>query len=193
MNHWDAELTDLVTHRGEALLSYACLLTGDRREAEDLVQDALVKVYARFRRPRPASTGQVDVTVSRDGSPLGSTEGYVRRTIMNVYVDGYRRKTRWSGLKHLLAGDPDTRAADHAAMARTDVRSALHQLAPRQRACVVLRYYEDLTVPQIADALGIAQGTVKRHLHEATPALRALLGTDETTSPMLSLERGDTR
>ncbi|GAB3162176.1 SigE family RNA polymerase sigma factor [Myceligenerans halotolerans] len=186
---WDAELTELVTHRGGALVSYAFVLAGDRREAEDLVQDALVKVYSKFRRPRPAGTAgmaTLDVTV-----PVRNIEGYVRRTILTLFLDGYRRRRRWFGVHHLLGADESVRGADVPASARVDVSAALKQLSPRQRACVVLRYYEDLTVPQIAAELRIAEGTVKRHLHAAMPALRTLLGT--TTSMTPTLEGGDAR
>ncbi|MBE1875743.1 SigE family RNA polymerase sigma factor [Myceligenerans pegani] len=172
---WDAELTELVTHRGGALVSHAYMLVGDRREAEDLVQDALVKVYSKFRRPRQAGTGgmaTLDV-----GSPVENVEGYVRRTIMTLFLDGYRRRRRWFGVHHLLAADASVRGADVPAAARADVRAALKQLTPRRRACVVLRYYEDLTVPQIAAELGVTEGTVKRHLHAAMPVLRELLGS----------------
>lgn len=66
---WDAELTELVTHRGGALVSHAYMLVGDRREAEDLVQDALVKVYSKFRRPRTAGTSGMARDTSLTGSP----------------------------------------------------------------------------------------------------------------------------
>ncbi|WP_344104373.1 SigE family RNA polymerase sigma factor [Myceligenerans crystallogenes] len=177
---WDAELTELVTHRGGALVTHAYLLAGDRREAEDLVQDALVKVYSKFRRPHPpgaAGMTTLDVTV-----PVGNVEGYVRRTITTLFLDRYRRRQRWFRVAHLLPADGSVRGADDPAAARADVGAALRRLTPRQRACVVLRYYEDLTVPQIAAELRISEGTVKSHLHTALPALRALLGTDEAES-----------
>lgn len=174
MTRWDAELTQMVRQRGPALVGYAYMLTSDRSLAEDLVQDALVKVYSRFSRPRDlAGTASVDLT-----NPVTNPEGYVRQAILTLYLDGYRRRRRWTGVKHLLAGDESARSAEHAASARTDVAVALRALAPKQRACVVLRYYEDFTVPQIAEALGVSPGTVKRHLFDAMPTLRGLLGGD---------------
>jgi RNA polymerase sigma-70 factor (ECF subfamily) len=59
-----------------------------------------------------------------------------------------------------------------------DLRAGLSALSPRQRACVVLRFYEDLTVPEVARALGCGEGTVKRHLSEAMTRLRQRLAED---------------
>ncbi|WP_125773090.1 sigma-70 family RNA polymerase sigma factor [Antribacter gilvus] len=171
MGNWDAELTDLVTHRGRALLSYAYMLSGHPREAEDLVQDALVKVCSRLR--RPASSAD---TYDLDAEGPTDPEGYVRRAILTLYLDRYRRRQRWSALKHLVPGNADVRGADHAANARVDVSAALRRLTPKQRTCIVLRYFEDLTVPQIAAATGMAEGTVKRHLFDAMSPLRGALG-----------------
>jgi RNA polymerase sigma-70 factor (ECF subfamily) len=115
-----------------------------------------------------------------DGSPLSNTEGYVRRAILTLFLDGYRKRQRWYDIKHLLAADDVGRPAEAAATARVDVMAALARLGPRQRACVVMRYFDDLTVPQIADALGTAQGTVKRYLHDSMRVLRGVL--EPTTS-----------
>ncbi|GAA1863092.1 sigma-70 family RNA polymerase sigma factor [Myceligenerans crystallogenes] len=175
MTRWDAELTQMVRQRGPALVGYAYMLTSDRSLAEDLVQDALVKVYSRFSRPRGQASGAATVDLT---NPITHPEAYLRQTILTLYLDGYRRRRRWTGVRHLLAGDESTRSAEHAASARTDVGAALRALTPKQRACVVLRYYEDRTVPQIAEALGVSQGTVKRHLFDAMPTLRGLLGGD---------------
>lgn len=181
---WQDELGELMATRGNALVRYAYMLSGDRALAEDLVQDALVKVFSRFSGPagrgtrRPAG-GSKGTTVHVLDRPLGNLEGYVRRVILTLYLDGYRKRKRWAGIRHLLADDGTARAAEKAATARTDVMTALARLGPRQRACVVLRYFEDLTVPQIADTLGTAQGTVKRYLSDATSHLRELLGPDD--------------
>lgn len=190
MGNWDAELTDLVTHRGRALLSYAYVLSGDTREAEDLVQDALVKVCSRLRRPE-AQAGVYHL----DDEGLTSAEGYVRQTILTLYLDRYRRRQRWSALKHLLPRSSDVRAAEHAASARADVAAALARLSPKQRTCVVLRYFEDFTVPQIAGLTGMAEGTVKRHLFDAMPTLRQALGDHDAPNgnPREDLERRTAR
>lgn len=148
----------LATARGRALTGYAYLLTGSVHDAEDLVQEALLRVFLR----RPGS------------EPV--TEAYVRRAILNLYVDGHRRRRRWRAVQHLLVRDDVGPAADIAVEARAEVQQALAQLPRQQRACVVLRYYEDLTADAIADRLGLAPGTVKRYLSLATTRLEAQLG-----------------
>lgn len=179
---WENELDELMRVRGSALVRYAYMLSGDRALAEDLVQDALVKVYSRLRGV-PGKGGKVGVTEGSQAhdleSPFTNAEGYVRRAILTIYLDGYRKRQRWTGVKHLLADDPSTRGADLAASARVDVMAALAQLGARERACVVLRYFEDMTVPQIAESLGTAQGTVKRYLSDATKNLQEFLRPDD--------------
>lgn len=168
MATWEDELAELARGRGRALVGYAYVLCGDQRQAEDLVQDALVKVFSRLRRGSRAAPGV---------HPLeGSTsEAYVRRAILTLYLDEYRRRRRWLERRHLVAVEDQVRGAASGATARADVAAALGRLSPRERACVVLRYFEDLTVPQVAEALGLAQGTVKRYLADATTTLRGVL------------------
>ncbi len=161
MRRWEDVLDDLVRHRGGALVRYATLLAGDRATAEDLVQDALLRCFG-------------------SGRPLRdevAAEAYVRRAILTVFLDSTRRSLRWRAVAHLLATD-DTHAGPGAEAAgdRVDVTAALATLSPRLRACVVLRFYDDLTVPQIAARLDLAEGSVKRYLADATDQLEALLG-----------------
>lgn len=160
MAAWEHALDDLVRTRGSALVGYAYLLCGDRREAEDLVQDALVKTFSR----------------GRGGLETHSLEGYVRRAVLTTYVDGFRRRRRWAAVRHLLATDDVGPGSDAEVAARADVAAALEALTPRERACVVLRFYEDLTVPAIADALALSQGSVKRYLSDAVRRMEHLLG-----------------
>jgi len=167
MNRWEPVLTDLVHHRGGALVRYATLLCGDRREAEDLVQDALVRVFTTTRRPLGSGPG--------DFAALEHLEAYVRRTVLNLYLDSYRRRRRWTAVRHLLGAASSTVGPDHASPGHLDLDSALAALPPRQRACVVLRFYADLTVPQIAEDLGVSPGAVKRHLHDANVKLAVSL------------------
>jgi RNA polymerase sigma-70 factor (ECF subfamily) len=176
MAPWEKELATLAENRGRALVGYAYVLCGDQRSAEDLVQDALVKVFSRLRRREDGGYG---VYPLHDG---GTTEAYVRRAILTLYLDEYRRRRRWTGVKHLVASDDRTRSPESGVTARADVAAALARLAPRERACVVLRYFEDLTVPQIAEALGLAQGTVKRYLADATGTLRSVLAEPHRTT-----------
>ncbi|MFE5293199.1 sigma-70 family RNA polymerase sigma factor [Isoptericola sp. NPDC056618] len=172
MSRWEDELAELARARGRALVGYAYVLCGDQRLAEDLVQDALVKVFARLRRGSGEARGGAGVHPLDAG---GTSEAYVRRAILTLFLDEHRRTKRWAAARPLVATDDRVRGAASGATARADVAAALGRLAPRERACVVLRYFEDLTVPQVADALGLAQGTVKRYLADATTTLRDVL------------------
>ena len=155
----DEAMASLARQRGRALTGYAYLLTGDLRDAEDLVQDALVKT---FLRPRAVD-------------PLAA-EGYVRRAILTTYIDGHRRRRRWDGLRHLLARDESHAGPEDLTSQRVDVQRALRTLPPQQRACVVLRFYEDLTAREIGERLGLGEGTVKRYLSIAVGRMEGLLG-----------------
>lgn len=163
MQEWENELSELMRTRHRALVSYAYLLSGNLREAEDIVQDAIIKVFSR-RSPR-----------GREMS-----EAYVRRAIFSTYLDLYRRRRRWAGITHLISRDDRHASHDTAADARIDMLSALATLSPRQRACVALRYYEDLPLEAIAQQLGCTVGTVKRHLFNAHAALGDALGATPT-------------
>ena len=155
---WEQELGTLDATRGSALVAYAYLLTGNAHAAEDLVQDGLVNCYSR-RRPHEVEW----------------LEAYVRRVILNTYLDAYRSTSRLAKITHLLADEPG--ADEHAAAGdRADVARALTVLSPRERACVVLRFYDDLTLPEIGQRLGISAGAVKRYLSDARHKLEPLLG-----------------
>lgn len=164
MTDWEEVLDNLVRNRRRALTAYAFLLCNDLREAEDLVQDAFVAVFSR----------------GRTNKDIESVEAYIRRTVLNTYLDGFRRRRRWAAIRHLHA-TPDAQPASEAVTAdhipaRIDVQRALTALAPRERACVILRFYEDLTVPAVASRLSLSVGTVKRYLSDAVTRLENELG-----------------
>jgi RNA polymerase sigma-70 factor (sigma-E family) len=150
---WDRELTDLVQQRGAALKRYGYLLCGDSGEAEDLVQEALVRTFTSSRR--------LQVT---------QVEQYVRKIMLNLYLDRARRRKVWQRLLPLTAPQPQPDQHAEADLS-SDVRTALLELSPRQRACVVLHYYLDLPVPECADTLGLSVGAVKRYLYESRSRL----------------------
>ena len=156
----DDPLAVLARERGRALFGYAYLVSGDARTAEDLVQDALVRTFAR----------------RRAGFTPDDAERYVRRAILTCYLDGVRRSQRWSRVRHLLGSASEVADPAHAVGAVVDVRSALATLAPQERVAAVLRYCEDLTVPEVAARMELAEGTVKRYLSTATRKLTDLLG-----------------
>ncbi len=143
-----------------AMLRYAVMLTGDPHTAQDLVQDTMVRVQLNWRR------------VVKADSP----DRYVRRMLTNQYVDW--RRGSWL-TRVLLRPEPHDRPAptDHAqATADRDVVwSWLAQLPRRQRAALVLRYYEDLPDAEIAEVLGCAVGTVRSIISRALATLRTQL------------------
>lgn len=175
MAQWETELEELMARRSRVLVGYAYTLTRDLPRAEDLVQDALVKVFSRLRRPAETGDGGQSMRLDQDEPRLTNAEAYVRRAILTIYLDGYRRQSSWTGIKHLLADDAFAPAAERAASVRVDVGVALARLSPRQRESVVLRFFEDMTVPQIAQTLGTSPGTIKRHLSNAMELLRTSL------------------
>ena len=148
---------EFVVARQAALLRTAYLLTGHAQDAEDLVQTALVKVVPVWRR------------ISDNPEP------YVRRVLVRENVSRWRRR-RWREASTDAVPETLAHAADHDELLA--VRAALMRLAPRQRAVVVLRYYEGCTEAEIADQLGISPGTVKSHARDALARLRVLLPAD---------------
>nr|WTA67873.1 SigE family RNA polymerase sigma factor [Micromonospora sp. NBC_00855] len=146
---------EFVVHRTPALSRTAYLLTGDHQLAEDLLQSALARTYRHWRR-------------IRDGDP----EAYVRRVMYHQQVSWWRRRR----LTERLEAQPTERPGDdhsEATALRLSLVNALRGLTPRQRAVIVLRFYEDLTEAQAAAVLGCSVGTVKRHGHDAIRRLCA--------------------
>lgn len=191
---WHEDLGRLATERGGALVGYAYTLCGDVRQAEDLVQEALVRYCSRLVRPGGsgsggrrgrATSGMRTVPLDGAGDGTGKSarhpEAYVRRTVLNLYLDGWRRNKKWADIAPRVAVE-DVRFPDSGVTARADVVHALTRLPPRQRACVVLRYFEDQTIAQVADSMGTAPGTVKRYLHDALRTLRDVLEPVDATT-----------
>jgi RNA polymerase sigma factor (sigma-70 family) len=160
---WEGVLEALVTERGDALVRYAYLLCGDADDAADLVQSGLVATFGRL----------------RNGFALERAESYVRRAIASAYLDRGRRATRWRRIAHLQARPESVDSSDGTVDLHLDVRAQLDALSPRERACIVLRYYEDLKVDDIADRLGISAGAVKRYLSDAHAKLADALARHE--------------
>jgi RNA polymerase sigma-70 factor (ECF subfamily) len=172
---WERVVTELVAERGDALLRYAVLLCGNRDDAADLVQDSLVKTFGRL----------------RNGFGFESAEAYVRRVILNAHLDGGRRRSRWRKVAP-LEYVPEQQESDAPAVdAKLDLHEELRKLTPRERACLVLRYYDDLTVAGIADALGISQGTVKRYLSDGLAKMAIALADDGTAADRLGTTEGE--
>ncbi|MGW1780423.1 SigE family RNA polymerase sigma factor [Streptomyces sp. NPDC002143] len=159
----DTEFQAFVVGRWPRLMRTAFLLTGEQHAAEDLVQSTLEQVYVAWHR-----VGAAD-----------EPEAYVRRVMINAHARKYRRKLRellaprddGSGPAHEVAdtGDLIARADD-----RHTLLKALAALPPRQREAVVLRYWEDLTETQTAEAMGCSVGTVKSNAAKGIAKLRAI-------------------
>jgi RNA polymerase sigma-70 factor (sigma-E family) len=154
-----SDFDEFVAARSSALLRTAYLLTHDHGRAEDLLQTALAKAWFSWSRI--------------DSSP----EAYVRRILVTTYASWWRR--RWNG-EQATDEMPDSGRED--GRADVDLWTALGRLPRRQRAVVVLRYFEDLTETETARVLGCSVGTVKSQTAKAFAKLRidpALIATEE--------------
>lgn len=150
----DTSFVEFVESAWQRHLRLAVLLTGDRSQAEELLQDSLVRMYERWRK------------LSR----LDDLHAYLRRALVNNHTSNWRRRRRES----LVAEVPDRVAAGHAGP-DPEVRQALMALPAGQRAVVVLRLYEDLSERQAADALGCSIGNIKSQYARALDKLRSLV------------------
>ncbi|MEV5962946.1 SigE family RNA polymerase sigma factor [Kribbella sp. NPDC051952] len=156
MTERDRDYVEFVASASGSLRRTAFLVCGDRHRADDIVQDTLYKLYLSW--PK----------IQRVGNPFA----YARRMVVNAAHDGHRRPWR----REVSTADVpdgvhrDDFVAGHAD--RDEVLEALRGLGPRQRACVVLRYYEDLSVEQTAEILGCSEGTVKSQAARGLSTLR---------------------
>ncbi|SCF43424.1 SigE family RNA polymerase sigma factor [Micromonospora mirobrigensis] len=154
----DGEFTAFVQERGDVLLRIAYALAGSQHGAEDLLQNALAKAYARWPRIR------------------GDAEPYVKRILYHDQVSRWRRRSYRAEVP--VAVLPE-RAAERDSGQDTDLRlvlrAALLRLPPRQRAVLVLRYLEDMSLEETAAALGCRTGTVASQASRALTKLRELV------------------
>ncbi|KAB2342718.1 SigE family RNA polymerase sigma factor [Actinomadura rudentiformis] len=160
-----SDYPEFVASRGEGLLLTAYLLTRNWATAEDLLQEALVKAWRAW--PRLAE----------------SPDAYVRKVVVNTYISWWRR---WGGedpsadLPERVDGPDEYRSYDD----RDAIWQAVGRLPRRQRAVLVLRYYEELTIGEVAEILGCTEGTVKSQTSKALTKLRA----DESIVPLPVIE-----
>jgi RNA polymerase sigma-70 factor (sigma-E family) len=154
----EAAFVEFAGSARDRLRRTAYLLCGDWDRASDLVQEALIRVYVRW--PR----------LERRGGELA----YARKAVVSAYLDQVRRRSsteRPQETDHTVASGEDVATA---VATRQALMDALAQLPPRQRACVVLRYFEDLSVEQTAALLGCTEGTVKSQTSRALFSLRSM-------------------
>jgi RNA polymerase sigma-70 factor (sigma-E family) len=149
-----------VATRGTSLLRVAYLACGDKTEAEDLLQTALERTYRSWDR------------VACHDNP----EPYVRRVIINAAISRARRRAIFSIIP--MHSPPETPARESDPDLLQVLMDALRALPPRQRAVIVLRYWEDLSETQTAEVLGCAVGTVKSQASKALAKLRTALGRE---------------
>lgn len=141
------------------LLRYGHALTGNPHDAADLVQSVLEKVGSRWQS-----------VLGKGDEPLA----YVRRAMANTHVSVWRRRRK----ENLVSDFPETAFHDVNRLEHEPLWQALRDLPPRQRAVVVLRFYEGLSEAEIAAALGVSKGTVKSQNSKAMATLRTKLGRD---------------
>jgi RNA polymerase sigma-70 factor (sigma-E family) len=156
-----SEFDGFVRTRTPALLRSAYLLTGDQHLAEDLVQSALARTHRSWNRLHDS----------------GNAEAYTRKTMYHLQVSWWRRRRVTESMRGEL---PESRggdsAPDHAQQItlRLTLRAALLKLSDKQRAVLVLRFFEDRTEAEAADLLGVTVGTVKSQTFKALAKLRAV-------------------
>jgi len=164
----------LVAERGGHLMRAAVALAGSRSDGEDLLQAALERLLRHWTRIE------------------GDPEGYLRRTLYNMAADGWRRRGAWRRklpLVHAGGTDaPNTDAVDTVDL-RDALGRALAQLPPRQRAVLVLRYWEELSQAETAELLGCPEGTVKSAAARGLHRLRELTAPWNDQRPQL-MEKG---
>lgn len=157
LRHAD-EVAHLYAQHAAHLLRLAELLTGDRALAEELVQEAFTRLWQRWGSLRDPAAGV----------------GYLRVTIVNLARGSFRRRmvrARPPGMVGLVPASVDPPDVAE----RLDLLRALGRLSPRKRACLILRFYSDLTEEETARTLGVAVGTVKSQTHRALAQLARLL------------------
>jgi RNA polymerase sigma-70 factor (sigma-E family) len=167
------EVERLLAERGEHLMRAAIALTGSRPEGEDLLQAALERLLRHWNRIE------------------GDPEGYLRRTLYNMAADGWRRRGAWLRKLPLVHAGSHPPGAD--AVEVVDLRDALGralaQLPSRQRAVLVLRYWEELSQAETAELLGCAEGTVKSAAARGLQRLRELTAPWDGHQPQLTEKR----
>jgi RNA polymerase sigma-70 factor (sigma-E family) len=165
MSGKEEEFREYVASRGPALLRVAYQLTGQPADAEDLLQAALAKTYLAWDRVNDRA----------------SLDGYVRRAMVNINISWWRRRKLEEYPSEEL---PETPVRDLPSPGEIHelLEEAINRLPARQRTAIVLRYYEDMSEPEIAKALGISIGTVKSTVSRAMAKLRGDLVVVEPRS-----------
>lgn len=155
----DHDYIEYVTLRLPALRRLALLLCQDLHRADDLVQQAIIKVYLHW--PKAAAADSIDA--------------YVKAIVVREFL--HERRSIWARRVSVTADLPDLPSASQDTDRALDLQAAVAALPPRQRAVLVLRYYCDLNIDQTAAAMQCSPGTVKSQTSKALASMRAALGT----------------
>lgn len=158
---------EYVRARGSALLRFAYLLCGDAHRAEDFVQEALLRCHRRWQR------------ISRE-----DPEAYVRKAVLRQYLSWRRLRMAGEILTDRVVDDGDPRQHQQPVEQDDTVRELLRLLPRRQRAVLVLRFYEDLPDSEIARLLDCSPATVRVHVHRGLARLRQQLGSWDVDSSL---------
>src|ERR1700760_3000324 len=147
---------EYVRSRSHTLLRAAQAMTGNRADAEDLLQATLVKAYQ--------SWDKIDDPAALDT--------YVRRVMVNTHISGWRKRRGGEDPTHEVPDSPPAEDATRDSDLRDVVQRAIDRLPRQMRAAVMLRFYDDMTEPEVAAALGVSVGTVKSTVARAVAKLR---------------------
>ena len=159
----NGRLADLYIRHGAEAIRLAYILTGDRQLAEDLVQDAFVKLAGRLVHLRDPD----------------AFDAYLRRTVVNLTNSYFRRKRLERAYLRRSAAEPPMSVNAPDADRRGELWNDLHLLPVRQRTAIVLRIYEDLPVQQVAEILGCRPGTVRSLVSRGLAELRIHVRSDD--------------
>ena len=146
----------------DRLYAIARLVLRDTHQAEDAVQDALTRAWRQLPRLRDPERW----------------DAWLYRLIVNACADEGRRRRRWSAEVRMIRSEPTTLDSAASLADRDQIERGFRRLKPSQRAAVVLRFYLGLSVPEVAEALGVPIGTAKSRIYYATEAMRAALEAD---------------
>jgi RNA polymerase sigma-70 factor (sigma-E family) len=161
----EQSFADFVRERAPALYRYGYVLTGNSHDADDLVQEALIRLRGAWSR------------VNRRDDPTG----YVRTTMARLHISAWRRRRReflTASVPEIARTDERFEGVDTRGGADTELWQLLSTLPPRQRAVIVLRYYERMTDEEIAAALGVSRVTIRSQAMRALEKLRAVPAAD---------------
>lgn len=160
-SHDVAAFSEFVEARSTSLFRTAYLMVGDHQLAQDLLQEALVKTLVAWPRMRDHTT----------------VEAYTRRIVVNTSISWRRRRSFHERPAETLPEPAGPDAVDDL-VTHDELIEHLLALAPRQRAAIVLRYYEDLTEAQTAEVMRCSVGTVKSQVFDGLARLRSSMGPD---------------